>query len=61
MGFGGDVLVVRHGVIDALLLCAALDVPISRVWDFPQPSGAVKVLRLRWRAMSAEDMNHVSN
>jgi broad specificity phosphatase PhoE len=38
MGFGGDVLVVRHGVINALLLCVALDVPISRVWDFLNPA-----------------------
>lgn len=62
-GFCGDVVVVSHGVINALLLCAVLEVPISRVWEFPQPNGAVNAIQFRGRRVVAiEDANnHAQN
>jgi phosphoserine phosphatase len=46
---GSDVLIVSHGVINALLLCAAWGAPPARLWDFPQPNADVTVLRVEGR------------
>jgi len=59
--FLGDVLVVSHGVINALLLSEAIGAPTARVWDFPQPNACVKVFSLRNRAIaSIEDLKDVA-
>lgn len=42
----GDVLIVSHGIINALLICAALRAPLARLWDFPQPNAHVTVLQI---------------
>lgn len=47
----GDVLVVSHGVINALFLCAAMGVSLSRVWGFPQSNGRVGALRVERRQL----------
>jgi broad specificity phosphatase PhoE len=58
LGLSGDVLVVSHGVINALLICAALDLGISRVWGCSQPNGGVTVFRLRGPCVAAvEDLD----
>jgi probable phosphoglycerate mutase len=46
---GGDILIVSHGVINALLVCAALGAPLARLWDLPQPNTHVTVLRVEGR------------
>ena len=46
---GSDVLIVCHGVINALLVCAALGAPLGKLWDFPQPNAHVTVLRVDGR------------
>ena len=46
---GSDVLIVSHGVINALLVCAAWGAPPARLWDFPQPNADVTVLRVEGR------------
>ena len=40
-----NVVMVSHGVVNALLLCSVLGIPIARVWDFPQANGSIYVLR----------------
>lgn len=55
MKLTGNVLIVSHGVINALLMCAALQVPVARVWDFPQPNGCVNILRFRERRLTAHE------
>ena len=42
-----NVVMVSHGVVNALLLCSVLGIPIARVWDFPQPNGSIYVLRCK--------------
>jgi broad specificity phosphatase PhoE len=60
MDSSDNVVVVAHGVVNALLLCAALAAPLVRVWDFPQPNGSVHVLRLNRRQIVAvENLGHV--
>lgn len=49
----GDVLVVSHGVINALLVCAALGVPLSQIWRFPQGNSRVTVLKVARRQVVA--------
>lgn len=46
---GSDALIVSHGVINALLVCAAWGAPLARLWDFPQPNAHVTVLRVEGR------------
>jgi len=43
---GSDVLIVSHGVINALLVCAATGAPLARLWNFPQPNAHVTALRV---------------
>jgi broad specificity phosphatase PhoE len=60
MDSSDNVVVVAHGVVNALLLCAALATPLVRAWDFPQPNGSVHVLRLNRRQIVAvENFGHV--
>ena len=62
MGLRGDVAVVSHGVINALLLCAAEDLPIARVWEFSQLNGGANVLRLQGcRVVSVEEVGDERN
>jgi broad specificity phosphatase PhoE len=42
----GDVLLVTHGVVIALLLCAALGAPISQIRDFSSANGSLSALKL---------------
>jgi broad specificity phosphatase PhoE len=48
-----DLLIVSHGVINALLICAALGAPLSRVWEFSQNNGSLSVLRVERRQIVA--------
>lgn len=48
-----DVLVVSHGVINALFICAALGAPLSRVWEFPQNNGSISLIRVNHRKIVA--------
>jgi len=49
----GNVLVVSHGVVNALLVCAALGVPLSEIWRFPQDNGRVTVMKVVRRQIIA--------
>jgi broad specificity phosphatase PhoE len=49
MRVDGNVLIVSHGVINALLICAVLGMPLERIWELPQPNGCLHVLRFRNR------------
>jgi phosphoserine phosphatase len=54
-----NVVIVSHGVVNALLLCSVFGIPIARVWDFPQPNGSVYVLRSKGREInSVERVTH---
>jgi probable phosphoglycerate mutase len=45
----GDLLLVSHGVVNALLLCAALGAPSSRIWGYPQGNAQLSVLQVEGR------------
>jgi broad specificity phosphatase PhoE len=49
----GDVLVVSHGVVNALLVCAALGVSLSEIWRFPQGNSRVTILKVARRRVIA--------
>lgn len=49
---GSDALIVSHGVINALLVCAAWGAPPARLWDFPQPNAEVTVLPVEGRKVT---------
>jgi phosphoserine phosphatase len=52
-----DVLIVSHGVTNALLVCAALGVPLSEIGRLPQGNGRVtmmKVIRSQITAVETE-------
>jgi broad specificity phosphatase PhoE len=49
----GDVVVVSHGVIIALMVCAAMGYSPARVWDFPQPNACVQAVRIHRRQIAA--------
>jgi broad specificity phosphatase PhoE len=48
-----NVLLVSHGVVNALFLRSVFGVPIARVWEFPQPHGRVYVLRSTGREINS--------
>jgi broad specificity phosphatase PhoE len=55
----GDVVVVSHGVIIALMVCAALGSPSARVWDFPQANACIQAARIHRRQIAAwETLDH---
>ena len=49
----GNVLMVSHGVVNALLLCAALGVSLSRIREFSLPNVAASILRVEQRRVIA--------
>ena len=48
----GNVLVVSHGVSNAMMLCAALGAPLSRMVTIPQPNLQVHVIRFQGREVT---------
>ena len=55
----GDVVVVSHGVIIALMVCAAMGSSSARVWDFPQPNACIQAVRIHRRQIAAwETLDH---
>jgi broad specificity phosphatase PhoE len=48
----GNVLVVSHGVSNAMMLCAALGAPRSRMVTIPQPNLQVHVIRFQGREVT---------
>jgi broad specificity phosphatase PhoE len=55
-----DVVIVSHGVVNAVLLCAALAKPLAKIWEIPQPNASAYVLRInRYRIVEVEDLGHV--
>lgn len=60
--FPGDVLIGGHGVINALLLCAATEISPTRIWEFPQANGCVNILRFeRRQVVAVESLNYASD
>jgi ribonuclease H / adenosylcobalamin/alpha-ribazole phosphatase len=58
--FRNDVVIVSHGVVNAVLLCAALAKPLAKVWEIPQPNAGAYVLRInRHRIVEVENLGHV--
>lgn len=49
----GDVVVVSHGILIALMVCAAMGSPSARVWDFPQPNACIQAIRIHRRQIVA--------
>lgn len=49
----GDVVAVSHGVLIALMACAAMGFPSARVWDFPEPNACIQVIRIHRRQIVA--------
>ena len=52
-GAKGDLLMVSHGVVNALLLCAALGASPSRIREFSLPNVAASILRVEQRRVIA--------
>ncbi|HEX5483332.1 MAG TPA: histidine phosphatase family protein [Terriglobia bacterium] len=42
-----DVAVVSHGVLNGLMVCAAMGFPLGRMGDFPVPNASICVLQIR--------------
>ncbi|HEX5422321.1 MAG TPA: histidine phosphatase family protein [Candidatus Acidoferrales bacterium] len=58
--FRDDVVIVSHGVVNAVLLCAALARPLATIWEIPQPNASAYVLRMnRHRLVEVENLGHV--
>ena len=56
-----DVLVVSHGVVNALLLCAAMGASVSRIREYSPPNAAVSaILVQRRRVVAVEREHHVA-
>jgi len=53
MAWRGDVVVVSHGVIIALMVCAAMGSPSARMWDFPQANACIQAIRIHRRQIAA--------
>lgn len=49
----GDVVIVSHGVIIALMVCAAMGSTPARVWDFPQSNACIQAIRIHRRQIAA--------
>ena len=52
-GGSEDVLVVSHGVVNALLLCAALGASLRRIHEFSLPNATISTLRTKRRKIVA--------
>jgi len=52
-GGSADVLVVSHGVVNALLLCAAVGASPCRIHEFSLPNATVSALRTKRRKIVA--------
>ena len=52
-GGSEDVLVVSHGVVNALLLCAALGASLRRIHEFSLPNATISTLRTKQRKIVA--------
>lgn len=60
MDFRDDVVIVSHGVVNAVLLCAALAKPLAKICEIPQPNASAYVLRTnRHRIVEVENLGHV--
>ena len=58
--FRNDVVIVSHGVVNAVLLCAALAKPLATIWDIPQHNASAYVFRThRHRIVEVENLGHV--
>lgn len=58
--FRNDVVIVSHGVVNAVLLCAALAKPLAKIWEIPQPNASAYLLRIsRHRIVEVENLGHV--
>lgn len=58
--FRDDVVIVSHGVVNAVLLCAALARPLATIWEISQPNASAYVLRMnRHRLVEVENLGHV--
>jgi probable phosphoglycerate mutase len=53
-----DVLVVSHGVVNALLLCAAMGASVSRIREYSPPNAAVSAIRVQRRRVVAVEREH---
>lgn len=56
-----NVLVVSHGAAIRLILCAVLDMPISKIWTLGQFNMALNILRVDEGEFTLELMNSISH
>ncbi len=56
-----NVLVVSHGAAIRLMICAALDVPIHRMWSIAQFNMAVSALLVDGESITVELMNSTAH
>lgn len=49
----GDAVVVSHGVVIALMVCAVMGFSPACVWDSPQPNACIQAVRIRRRQITA--------
>ena len=52
-----NVIVVSHGAVIRLIICAALDIPIHKMWAISQSNMAVNILRVDDGEFTVELMN----
>jgi phosphoserine phosphatase len=58
--FRNDVVIVSHGVVNAVLLCAALAEPLAKMCEISQPNASAYILRTnRHRIVEVENLGHV--
>lgn len=56
-----DVAVISHGLMIALMVCAANGYSPARVWDFPQANAGIQAFRTRdGQIDSQESWNHAA-
>ena len=57
----GSMAVVSHGGTIAALLCALLEQPLNRMWDYKQKNAAVSILTIDEKGAAAEVINDTSH
>lgn len=57
----GDLLIVGHAGLNRTLLCLWMDMPLSRMFDIPQDTGAVNVIEIDGPAFRVATVNSVAH
>ena len=56
-----NAIIVSHGAVIRLIICAALDIPIRRMWSIAQFNTAVSILRVDEEKFTVELLNSTAH